>query len=349
MINPVIEEDLQYILSSKLPWESFFGKTIVISGASGLLPSYLVETLLYLNSKKLGPPVKIVGIVRNKEKARKRFRCYESRDDLILLNQDVCNPIIYNEPIHFVVHAASQASPKYYGIDPVGTLNANLIGTMRLLEIAKNNPVESFLLFSSGEVYGQLPDFKLRIGEKDYGYLDPTDIRSCYAESKRMAENMCNCWSYQFGIPVKIVRPFHTYGPLMREDDGRVFADFVFDILNSRDITLKSDGSAKRVFCYISDATIGFFLVLLKGEIRQAYNVAGEEEISILELANILVNMFPEKHLKVKFIPRNNDNKYLESPIKFQSPDVSKINNIGWKKNYSIKEGFYRTVRSYLG
>jgi len=103
------------------------------------------------------------------------------------------------------------------------------------------------------------------------------------------------------------------------------------------------------VFCYISDATIGFFLVLLKGEIRQAYNVAGEEEISIFELANILVNLFPEKHLKVKFVPRNNDNNYLESPIKFQSPDVSKIKNIGWQRKYSIKEGFYRTVRSYLG
>ena len=160
-----------------------------------------------------------------------------------LLVQDVCEPVALDEPIHFIVHAASQASPKYYGTDPVGTLSANVLGTYHLLNLAATHRVEAFLFFSSGEVYGQVAPERIPIRETDYGYLDPTDVRSCYGESKRMGETMCVAWAHQFGVPAKIVRPFHTYGPGMRLDDGRVFADFVADIVHDRDIVLKSDGA----------------------------------------------------------------------------------------------------------
>lgn len=348
-MNQIIQEDLDFILSNNLPWESFFGKTVLISGANGLLPSYLVETLLYLNQKNLGTSVKVIGIVRNIEKAKVRFKSYENRSDLVLINQDICEPIQYDKPVDYIIHAASQASPKYYGLDPVGTLNANIIGTKNLLEFArKNNPMSEFLLFSSGEVYGVTHDSNHMIKESDYGYIDPTNVRSCYAESKRMAETMCICWSHQYGISVKIVRPFHTYGPMMLPDDGRVFADFVFDIVNNRNIVMKSDGSTKRVFCYISDATIGFFTVLLKGKIREAYNVAGNAEVSILELANLLIDLFPEKNLKLIREIRTDNNHYLVSPIQYHFPDTSKLKQLDWNTRYTLNDGFKRTIESYL-
>ena len=163
-------------------------------------------------------------MVRNRENFVKRFTHLLSDPNLTLLVQDVSAPIHLALPHHFIIHAASQASPKYYGVDPVGTLSANVLGTMHLLDLARHHPVISFLYFSSGEVYGETASVPTK--ESDYGYLDPTSVRSCYAESKRMGENMCVSYHKQYDVPAKIVRPFHTYGPGMKLDDGRVLRGF---------------------------------------------------------------------------------------------------------------------------
>jgi nucleoside-diphosphate-sugar epimerase len=185
------------------------------------------------------------------------------------------------------------------------------------------------------------------LNETGYGYLDPMNLRACYAESKRMAENMCVAWSHQHGVPVKIVRPFHTYGPGMRLDDGRVFADFVSDIVHRRDITLTSDGSAKRVFCYLADATAGFFTVLLKGRDREAYNIGNDrEEVSILHLAQTLAGLFPERGISVRHGSAAGG-AYMPSPVSRSCPDISKARALGWEPRYSIRDGFERTIRSY--
>lgn len=350
-MHKIISEDIDYITNENLPWEKFSGKTVLISGASGFLASYLVHTLMHLNNKvKLLKPVKIIALVRDSKRAEQRFHEYLASDNFKLLISDVSEPCMLNDEVSYIIHAASQASPKYYGVDPVGTLKANVLGTIELLKLAQKNPVETFLYFSSGEVYGQSNTTADKLDEKAYGYVDPMNVRSCYAESKRMGENLCVSWHHQYNIPVKIIRPFHTYGPGMNLDDGRVFADFVADIVSNRDITLNSDGSAVRAFCYLADATIGFFTTLLKGEVAQAYNVANERAaVSIIELAQILVNIYPEKDLNVVIKKvSNNTNAYLESPIKATYPDTSKIESLGWKPHYSIYEGFKRTIDSFM-
>ncbi|MFM6398524.1 NAD-dependent epimerase/dehydratase family protein, partial [Planktothrix sp.] len=301
MRNEVIQEDLEIIAQSNLPWSGLDGKVILISGANGFLPAYMVETLLFLNErKKNSEKIKVIGLVRNKDKAVSKFFHHQDRSDFQLVIQDVCQSVHIDGKIDYIVHAASQASPKYYGQDPVGTLSANVIGTSNLLELAKTKNSCGFMYFSSSEVYGQVDDSQIPTKESDYGYVDPTNVRSCYAESKRMGETISVSWFHQYGIPTKIVRPFHTYGPGMSLDDGRVYADFVADIIHSRDIVINSDGTATRAFCYLADAVQGFFTVMLKGENGEAYNVGNPEcEISILDLANRLVNLFPEKGLKV--------------------------------------------------
>jgi nucleoside-diphosphate-sugar epimerase len=209
--------------------------------------------------------------------------------------------------------------------------------------------VSGFLYFSSGEVYGQVDPSQIFITESAYGYVDPTDVRSCYAEGKRLGETMCVCWAHQYQVPAKIVRPFHTYGPGMRLDDGRVFADFVADILNNRDIMMKSDGTAVRAFCYLADAIQGFFKVLLKGQIGQAYNVGNDKgEVSVLELAQILVSLVPEKKLKVVKNIGMEAPGYIKSKISRNCPDISKVRRLGWEPTVSVVEGFRRTIRSYL-
>jgi nucleoside-diphosphate-sugar epimerase len=345
--NKIINEDIQYIATTDLDWKQFENKTILITGANGFLPAYMVETLLYLVSAKIVEHLKVYALVRNKEKAEKRFAHLLNDWHLQFIVQDVCSPIQIEEPIHFIIHAASQASPKYYGTDPVGTLNANVTGTLNLCELAKKNPVKSFLYFSSGEVYGKIDESVTDVSETDYGYLDPMNVRSCYGESKRMGETICISYMHQFGIPVKVVRPAHTYGPGMDLNDGRVFADFVRDIVNNKDIVMQSDGSASRAFCYLSDATIAFFKVLLNGKNGEAYNVANPScEITILELAEKLVSLFPEKHLKVVQKERT-DHVYLESKSTHASLVIKKIQFLNWNPSIKIEEGFYKTILSY--
>lgn len=346
MRHPIVEEDLATITQFDLPWQEFEGKTVLVSGANGFLPAYLVETLLYLNETRQWRATQVIGLVRNRDKAQARFAAYLDRTDLQLIVQDVNDPITITAPLDYIIHAASQASPRYFGLDPIGTLAPNVLGTHHLLHLAQEHQVKGFLFFSTSEVYGQVD--QVPINETAYGYLDPANVRACYAESKRMGETMCVAYAHQQHVPAKIVRPFHTYGPGMSLDDGRVFADFVADIVNNRNIVMKSDGSATRSFCYLADAVTGFFTVLLRGEASQAYNVGNDHgELSILELANLLVALFPEKSLRVIRDEQAVPAGYLRSEIARHRPDISKVQQLGWQPTTSPVAGFARTIRSF--
>lgn len=342
----MILEDFNQIKSSSIDWKRFESKTVLITGANGFLPAYILETLLLLNNDILKySPCKVIALVRNEKHTKERFSNYLSDENLKIIVQDVANQININEKIDYIIHAASPASPKYYNIDPIGVIMPNILGTKNTLDLAIENKVEGYLYFSSGEVYGQLNDGEV-INEDKYGYLDSTTVRACYGESKRMGENLCVSYGHQYNIPVKIVRPFHTYGPGMKLDDGRVFADFVKNIVNNEDIEMKSDGSATRAFCYLADATVGFFKILLEGKNNNAYNLANSNGvISIKDLATELVNMFPEKGLKAIFAEQNKD--YLQSPVKGNSVDTSKLESLDWKATTTIRDGFKKTIRSY--
>lgn len=346
MRHPVVEQDLERILAADLPWNDLDGKVVLVTGAGGFLAAYLVEALLRRNEKEGKTLTQVVGLVRSEDKARRRFAHYAGRADLRFVVGDVSEPLSWSGPLDMIVHAASQASPKFYGTDPVGTLSANVLGTHFLLRLAREVGASRFLFFSSGEVYGQVSDAQVPTGETDYGYVDPTQVRACYAESKRMGENLCVSWQHQFGVPAVIVRPFHTYGPGMDLGDGRVFADFVADIVAGRDIVMKSEGRAERAFCYLADATAGFFTVLLRGEPGQAYNVGNPAGlISIADLAETLTGLFPERGLRVR--QEAPAGGYLPSPIHRNCPDIAKAAALGWRPETTVPEGFRRTVASF--
>lgn len=341
-MNKIINEDIKEILSEDLPFKNLKGKTVLISGANGFIPSYIVNTLLSLNN------VNVIAVVRNKERAEKKFAHLLNNPNLKILVHDVSEPFNCDEKIDIIIHAASQASPKYYGSDPVGTLKANTIGTYNLLELARKNNVEKFLFFSTGEVYGVIDKNTPKITEDYNGNLDCTNVRSCYGESKRIGENMCVCYSYQYNFPVNMIRLSHTYGPGVQLDDGRVFGDFVADIIFNRDIVLNSDGSAKRSFCYITDMIKGMFYVLFYGENQNAYNIASSVETSILELAKTLVSLYPEKQLQVKINKDVFKQGYIKSASSRADFDTTKLQSLGWKQKIDIAVGFKRMIESYL-
>jgi nucleoside-diphosphate-sugar epimerase len=345
---PTVKEDLRNITQADVPWDAFRNKTVLITGANGFLPAYMVETLLFLNQVRASQNTHVVALVRNLDKAQRRFQHYQGQAALEFLVQDVCGPLPPHLRADYIIHAASQATPRVYGNDPVGTLLPNVVGTYHLLELALACGAEGFLFVSSSEVYGQIDPTRSRLAEEDYAGLSSTEVRSCYAESKRMGETMCVAWAHQYQVPTKIVRPFVVYGPGMQLDDGRVFADFVSDVVQRRPIVVKSAGTAVRSFCYLADATVAFFTVLLKGAIGNAYNVANDRgECSIAELAGLLVKLFPERQLSVAFQARPEGAGYIASKVSRLCADISKVRGLGWQPTTGLAEGFRRTVRSF--
>jgi nucleoside-diphosphate-sugar epimerase len=343
--NKIVEEDISSIIKSNIEWNKFKNKTIIVTGSNGFFGKYFIATLIKLNDeKKLN--ISILAIVRSLDKNSWLSKVSKIHKKLELVKSDLGkDEIKINKDINFIFHIASNASPKFYSSDPVGTILPNTIGTNNLLKLLhKSKNPDSFIFISSSEIYGN-SDTHEELTELDMGVIDPMSIRSCYAESKRCGENLCVSWSHQYNLSTKVVRPFHTYGPGLKENDGRVFADFAYDINSNRDIIMKSDGTARRCFCYITDAIEGIFKVAINGKSSEAYNLANPNgDMSIHELATMLVDLFPEKNLSVRIQDENL--KIINSKFNESKPNIKKISDLGWSPKIAPNEGFYRMIKS---
>lgn len=345
-MKQIIETDMQEISKSNVPWEQFDGKTVLISGATGMIPSYMVMTLLYLNKFRDNFTCKIIALIRSMEKAQRLFGELISEPALQLMKVDICNPILLECNIDYIIHAASPASPQFFTKCPVDTVRPNILGSFNLLQLAVEKKVKGFLLFSSGDVYGQIQEGTI-IREDSLGVVDQLNIRNSYAESKRMAEMLCKAYTEQYGVPAKMARISHTYGPTVNlEEDRRVFSEFVQNIIHNENIIMKSLGEAVRPFCYLTDATVALFKILLEGKMGEAYNMCNDKcSFSIRDLADILVSLFPERGLHVVCELRSADDDYKESLVsKPCMVDNSKLRDLGWVPRVDIRDGFRRMV-----
>lgn len=322
--------------------EKLKDKTFLITGASGMIGSYFVYTLLKLN-ELFNTNIKVLAMVRDKSKLES-FVLEDPNVDVIV--GDVTDPILLDySNIDYVVHAASPASPKIMREYPVETNFANTIGTANTLKLALEKHAEGYLFVSSREIYGE-PILGQEIFEEngELGQVDPLVPRNGYAEGKKAAENMCVSFKEEYNLNTKIVRLAHTYGPGMSIYDGRVQADFLKNVLFDEDIVLKSDGSSIRTYTYIADAIVAMFLVLLNSN-DLVYNIADENsKTSIKELAETLVSIYPEKGLKLIFdIPSESDKGAASFKMGILSTEKIR-NELNWNPKYSIEEGFKRTL-----
>lgn len=341
IINRIIDEDAQQIINENDRLEELFDNTIMITGASGMIGSYFLYTLMKLN-EDYNANIKIIPLVRNLDKLNKEVL---SKPYVHPIIQDVTEKIVYSGNVDYIIHAASPASPKIMKEKPVETNFANTIGTANTLLFAKEHNTKKYLFISSREIYGQPMENQKYFKEDSFGLIDQLVPRNAYAEGKRAAENMCVGFKTEYGLNTKIVRLAHTYGPGMSVNDGRVQADFLKNLLNEENIVLNSDGSSIRTYTYISDAVSAMFKIILKSK-DIVYNISDERnEVSIRELAETMVKILPEKNLKLIFKIKEENKNDGYAPFKFGLLSSEKFRNeLNWKAKYSIYDGFKRTL-----
>lgn len=343
--SEVVRQDIATVLSRPLPWHELAGREILVSGAGGFIGAHILHVLASARERGLAPGMRIIGMIRPSSAGAARIARLVQQGSVQILQADVTAPLAAGVASDLIIHAASPATPKAYSRDPTGVIAANVFGTANLLEVARRNAQCRFLYVSSGEVYGNVSSSQVPTPEGEFGMLDPASLRSCYAESKRLSETMCVAHTHQFDVDTVIVRPFHTYGPGIDLNDGRIFSDIVSSILERRDIVLTSSGEATRSFCYISDAISGLFTVMFHGARATAYNVGnGSAEIAIRDLALVLADEFRDRGIRVCHDPSSKSEAYMASPIQRNAPDTRRLEALGWHAGVGIRAGFRRTV-----
>ncbi len=326
----------------------FSGKTVLLTGAAGFLGSQFVHYFLQLNdSGALGKPCRLVVWDNFLRGLPSWLEALQGRDGLVCEKKDIIEKHDYGNA-DFVIHAASIASPIFYRQYPIETMDANVIGLRNLLDAAVVRPIESFLFFSSSEIYGDPDPASIPTSESYRGLVSCTGPRACYDESKRFGETLSvNFWQAH-KVPVKIVRPFNNYGPGLRITDRRVLPDFFRDVLADKNLVLLSDGRATRTFCYASDAIQGYLRALLSDHNGESFNIGTETpEISMLELARLVVGA-SGKPLEVEY-QKSDDPKYLtDNPVR-RCPDISKARRLlNYEPTVALAEGLRRTYEYYL-
>ncbi|MGB4985195.1 MAG: NAD-dependent epimerase/dehydratase family protein [Erysipelotrichaceae bacterium] len=339
-MNSIVQNDLQELLDRYDFSSQLNNKKILVTGGTGLIARYLVFYFLYCNEVD-NTNIKINVLVRNLEKARKMFVSYLDKINFIV--QDVCDEIIFDGDLDYIIHCAGSASAYAIKNNPVGIIEANTLGTMNVLKLALKTNCHKVLFTSTREVYGEVKDQEL-IDEHSFGFMDSMNLRNCYPESKRLAEVLLCSYANQYGVNFNVARIAHSYGPSMDlVNDGRVMADFINFGVNKQDIVLNSDGTAVRSFCYISDTISGLLFILLKGDNNIAYNLANEQEPHMIkDVAKIIVKTSGFGQVSYKEASAEEKKGYLG--YKITQLDLSLLSNLGWSPRVSLNEGIKRTL-----
>ena len=343
--NIIMEDIISISNSTIIDWNNFEGKTIFITGATGLLGSQIVKTLIYVNKIK-SLNIKLLLLVRNYQKAKEVFGENIDNVNVKTIEGDIMEMVVINEKVDYIIHGACPTSSKFFVEKPVETIDIITNGTKNMLELAKIKNVSGFMFLSSLEVYGT-PLHSNSILENDYGYIDNLNVRSSYSEGKRLAECLCVSYCKEFDIPTKIVRLSQTFGPGVEYNDGRVFAEFIRSAIEKKDIVLHTQGKTVRTYCYTKDTITAILFLLLNGKNGEAYNVTNPETaISIKEMAQLVCDTFAESNINVKIDIPDDVEKYGYNPEMIIKLNTNKIESMGWKATIGLKEMFERTKKS---
>ena len=338
-----LDEDIEILANRADLLAPFAGKNILITGATGLIGGMILNVFRSFEEKnKTG--LRVFALVRNLNKAKNMFG--DTNDNLRFIQGDVNDPIKIDEHVDYIVHTASVTSSKLFVEKPVETITTLINGTKNVLELAKEKNCNKVVQLSSLEVYGT-PNIADKIAEDYVGYIDFTAIRSSYSEGKRMTECLCNSYFSEYGVPVVTARLTQTFGPGVKYDDGRVFAQFARSVIEGNNIGLNTAGKTLRNYCYIRDAVSAIFLLLAKGIPGEVYNVANKETgITIADMARMVCDE-PELgngRISVVFNNPSSIGKFGYNPEMRIELDTTKLESLGWKAEVGLVDMYKRLI-----
>jgi nucleoside-diphosphate-sugar epimerase len=312
--------------------------TVLITGATGTIGSALAQALFAANEKD-ALNIKILAFGRDEQKAKMLIE----KNGVAFYKHDICEPFVLAENVDYIFHCAAVTKSAEMVSNPVDVAATSVFGTRNVLEMARAKQVKSLVYLSSMEVYGQGIDGE--VTEKDLGHLDLTNLRSCYPESKRFCETLCNAYYAQYGVPVKLARLAQTFGAGVPKDDTRVFAQFAKSVIAGNDIVLHTDGKSRGNYCCITDAVNALFILLLKGENGQAYNIANPAaSMTVREMAELVAGKFG---VEVQVEIPANPQKLGYAPNSGYILNIDKITQLGWKPKYGLAEMYEQLVSSW--
>lgn len=337
-------EDMERVASCEMPFEQFKCQTFLITGATGLIGSLLVKNLLHC-SQKHDLHIKVFAVVRNIRKAREIFADYLTEDQLEFVVCDLSKEkIILDDRVDYIVHAAAITQSKVMVTKPVETIRLSLNSTDMLLSLAFEKRVKSFLYISSMEVYGTTPEGR-KTDETVLGYLDLKSVRSCYPESKRMCECLCNSYAEEYGLNVKIARLAQTFGAGVLKNENRVFAQFARSVIEGKDIILHTEGKSEGNYVYTRDAIKALFLLLMSGADSDTFNISNEAtHTTIADMAHMVVHQLAHDRIKVKFDIPEDAGMYGYAADTKLFLDAGKMRKLGWYPEVGLKEAFERMI-----
>ncbi|WP_034992329.1 NAD-dependent epimerase/dehydratase family protein [Liquorilactobacillus vini] len=333
------QKDLKVALENSLGINQLAGKSVLVTGATGTIGSFLVDEFLMFNQLH-DKKISIYATSRNLKRLRETFH-NESTSQLHFVEFDNLNPVRFNFKVDYIIHNAGSSSPKAFNQNPIGTIMGNVTSTYNLLQYADQSNVKRFLYVSSGEVYGQDKMASQGFSEGHTGHVEPLSERSCYPNSKRLCETLCAAFAEKRLINVGVVRPCHTFGPKITNNDNRAHAQFLKAALFKDSITLKSSGKQLRSYCYIADCAAGIVTVLLNGEKNSAYNIANPDAVTtIRNFAETTARIAGKKVDYINAEPNKND-----SPIQHQVLDPSRLQSLGWHSHFTLATGIEHTLK----
>lgn len=336
--------DFDIIRKGITNWNLYRNTTILVTGSTGRLGRYIVETFVDVDLT-YNLNLRLICIARSKDKAISIFGNLIDFPNVSFLFQDINTPIKYEGTVDYIFHTAGPAAPIDFKNSALDTLWAHVNGTHNVLEFAIKHNVQKVFYVSTVETYGTLNE-DINIKEDDIGKLQNQNVRACYPEAKRLCETMLYCYHAKYGLNFSGVKLSHTLGPGILLNDGRAFAEFIDCVIKEKDIVLHSDGSAMRTYTYTADAINAFFVIMERGESNCFYNVAANENlISIRDLANLIAELSPKNKTRVIYSKESNNMPYL--PFKLAIMDTSKIRNLGWRPQTDLLHTFKWTLFSF--
>lgn len=313
--------------------------SILITGATGMLCSSVVELLIYMN-QKYNSEIEIILAGRDEVRLKKRFIGIPE-EEYIFIKYDALKEINNSFQADYIIHGASNANPVVYKKEPVETMLANFIGLNNILNIAKKQDVKRVLYISSSEIYGENTTGK-PYKENEYGFIDILNLRACYPSAKRASETLCIAYGEEYGVDTIIARPGHIYGPTITREDSRASAQFIWNCVDGSDIIMKSSGLQVRSYCYTMDCATAILTILLKGNTREAYNISNSNSIvSIKDMAKALSKASGNQIL---FKNSSDNEKETYNMMSNSALISSKLEALGWKACFTIEEGINRTI-----